>query len=199
MYDLNFNSPSHGQCQTQICTFFLTNIKSFFFLLLLFSGSRLFMRSVWLILMLLVNAIMVYFYIIALGTEKGTIIKCLLYAYYNKHILHLCCKLLKMVKVFCQLINRYIKESFTQIWCICWCSDRIGWACMIAFLQLLWALINFTWSFKWGTVLIICSDHLHNCIAMTSYYFSKLICLIKLFIKKFLANFYCEDTRGYIY
>ncbi|KTF93500.1 hypothetical protein cypCar_00017336, partial [Cyprinus carpio] len=59
--------------------------------------SRLFMRSVWLILMLLVNAIMVYFYIIALGTEK----------------------------------------------------DRIGWACMIAFLQLLWALINFTWSFKW--------------------------------------------------
>ncbi|XP_016351139.1 uncharacterized protein LOC107695641 [Sinocyclocheilus anshuiensis] len=60
--------------------------------------SLLFMRSVWLILMLLVNAIMVYFYIIALGTEK----------------------------------------------------DRIGWACMIAFLQLLWALINFTWSFKWG-------------------------------------------------
>ncbi|KAL1278845.1 hypothetical protein QQF64_025518 [Cirrhinus molitorella] len=59
--------------------------------------SLLFMRLVWLILMLLVNAIMVYFYIIALRTEK----------------------------------------------------DRIGWACMIAFLQLLWALINFTWSFKW--------------------------------------------------
>ncbi len=31
---------------------------------------------------------------------------------------------------------------------------------MIAFLQLLWALINFTRSFEWGTVLIICSDHL---------------------------------------
>ncbi|KAL1278854.1 hypothetical protein QQF64_025527 [Cirrhinus molitorella] len=59
--------------------------------------SLLLMRSVWFMLMLLVNAIMVYFYTIALGTEK----------------------------------------------------DRIGWACMIAFLQLLWALINFTWSFEW--------------------------------------------------
>ncbi|XP_056309068.1 uncharacterized protein LOC130220846 [Danio aesculapii] len=54
-------------------------------------------RSVWLILMLLINAVMVYFYIIALENEK----------------------------------------------------DRVGWACMIAFLQLLWAVMNFTWSFKW--------------------------------------------------
>ncbi|XP_056305164.1 uncharacterized protein LOC130217146 [Danio aesculapii] len=54
-------------------------------------------RSVWLILMLLINAVMVYFYIIALENEK----------------------------------------------------DRVGWACMIAFLQLLWAVMNFTWSFIW--------------------------------------------------
>ncbi|KAK9978503.1 hypothetical protein ABG768_020252 [Culter alburnus] len=65
--------------------------------------SLLFMRSLWLIVMLLVNAIMVYFYIIALGTEK----------------------------------------------------DRVGWACMIAFLQLLWAVINFTWSFKWDLYRIL--------------------------------------------
>ncbi|KAK2917127.1 hypothetical protein Q8A67_001501 [Cirrhinus molitorella] len=55
------------------------------------------MRSVYLTLMILINAVMVYFYIIALENEK----------------------------------------------------DRVGWACMIAFLQLLWAMINFTWSFKW--------------------------------------------------
>ncbi|XP_073800227.1 uncharacterized protein isoform X2 [Danio rerio] len=54
-------------------------------------------RSVWLILMLLINALMVYFYIIALENEK----------------------------------------------------DRVGWACMIAFLQLLWAVMDFTRSFKW--------------------------------------------------
>ncbi|KAK2916869.1 hypothetical protein Q8A67_001243 [Cirrhinus molitorella] len=28
-------------------------------------------------------------------------------------------------------------------------SYRIGWACMVAFLQLLWAVINFTWSFDY--------------------------------------------------
>ncbi|XP_048013423.1 uncharacterized protein LOC125246482 isoform X1 [Megalobrama amblycephala] len=54
-------------------------------------------RSVYLTLMLLVNAIMVCFYIIALENEK----------------------------------------------------DRVGWACMIAFLQLLWTVINFTWSFDY--------------------------------------------------
>ncbi|XP_050961590.1 uncharacterized protein LOC127162789 [Labeo rohita] len=57
-------------------------------------------RSVYLTLMILINAVMVYFYIIALENEK----------------------------------------------------DRVGWACMIAFLQLLWAVMNFTASFKWGTV-----------------------------------------------
>ncbi|XP_067236138.1 uncharacterized protein [Chanodichthys erythropterus] len=54
-------------------------------------------RSVYLTLMLLVNAVMVCFYIIALENEK----------------------------------------------------DRVGWACMIAFLQLLWTVINFTWSFDY--------------------------------------------------
>ncbi|XP_051745038.1 uncharacterized protein LOC127509874 [Ctenopharyngodon idella] len=52
-------------------------------------------RSVYLSLMLLVNAVLVYFYIIALENEK----------------------------------------------------DRVGWACMIAFLQLLWAVRDFTRSF----------------------------------------------------
>ncbi|XP_048065848.1 uncharacterized protein LOC125279803 isoform X4 [Megalobrama amblycephala] len=28
-------------------------------------------------------------------------------------------------------------------------EDRIGWAFMIAFLQALWAVLNFTWSFRW--------------------------------------------------
>ncbi|KAL1279317.1 hypothetical protein QQF64_025990 [Cirrhinus molitorella] len=55
-------------------------------------------RSVYLTLMIVINVVMVYFYITALENEK----------------------------------------------------DRVGWACMIAFLQLLWALINFTWSFKWA-------------------------------------------------
>ncbi|XP_048066206.1 uncharacterized protein LOC125279990 [Megalobrama amblycephala] len=32
---------------------------------------------------------------------------------------------------------------------------RVGWACMIAFLQLLWAVINFTWSFKWDLYRIV--------------------------------------------
>ncbi|XP_056309059.1 uncharacterized protein LOC130220840 isoform X2 [Danio aesculapii] len=54
------------------------------------------MRSVWLILMLLINAVMVYFYIMALENEK----------------------------------------------------DRVGWACMIAFLQLLWAVTDFTRTFE---------------------------------------------------
>ncbi|KAK9978826.1 hypothetical protein ABG768_020564 [Culter alburnus] len=52
-------------------------------------------RSVYLTLMLLVNAVLVYFYIITLENEK----------------------------------------------------DRVGWACVIVFLQLLWAVINFTTSF----------------------------------------------------
>ncbi|KAK2917126.1 hypothetical protein Q8A67_001500 [Cirrhinus molitorella] len=54
-------------------------------------------RSVYLTLMILINAVMVYFYIIALENEK----------------------------------------------------DRVGWACMIAFLQLFWAVLNFTQSFQW--------------------------------------------------
>ncbi|XP_051744507.1 uncharacterized protein LOC127509665 [Ctenopharyngodon idella] len=53
-------------------------------------------RSMWIILMLLVNVVMVYFYSITLENEK----------------------------------------------------DRNGWACTIAFLQLLWAVINFAWSFN---------------------------------------------------
>ncbi|KAK2917140.1 hypothetical protein Q8A67_001514 [Cirrhinus molitorella] len=55
-------------------------------------------RSVYLTLILLVSAVLVFLYIIALENEK----------------------------------------------------DRVGWACMIAFLQLLWSLINFTWSFRWA-------------------------------------------------
>ncbi|XP_051741697.1 uncharacterized protein LOC127508103 isoform X12 [Ctenopharyngodon idella] len=54
------------------------------------------MRSVWLMFMLMVNAILVYFYITTLKNEK----------------------------------------------------DRVGWICMIVFLQLLWTVINFTGSFK---------------------------------------------------
>ncbi|XP_059415081.1 uncharacterized protein LOC132149697 isoform X2 [Carassius carassius] len=54
------------------------------------------MRSVWLILMMLINAVLVYFYITALENEK----------------------------------------------------DRVGWVCVIVFLQTLWALVNFTWSFQ---------------------------------------------------
>ncbi|XP_077058455.1 uncharacterized protein LOC143711055 [Siphateles boraxobius] len=54
--------------------------------------SPLVRRSVWFVLMLLVNAVMVYFYIIALENEK----------------------------------------------------DHVGWASMIGFLHLLWAVINFT-------------------------------------------------------
>ncbi len=38
-----------------------------------FSGSPLVRRSVWLMLMLLMNAVMVYFYIMALESEKGVI------------------------------------------------------------------------------------------------------------------------------
>ncbi|XDV12310.1 hypothetical protein PO909_001014 [Leuciscus waleckii] len=53
-------------------------------------------RSVWIIIMLSVNAVMVYFYIITLENEK----------------------------------------------------DRMGWTCTIAFLQLLWAVVNFAWSFN---------------------------------------------------
>ncbi|XDV11335.1 hypothetical protein PO909_000301 [Leuciscus waleckii] len=60
-------------------------------------------RSVYLMFMLLINAVMVYFYITALENEK----------------------------------------------------DRVGWVCVILFLQSLWAVINFTISFKWGTVLIL--------------------------------------------
>ncbi|XP_016115056.1 uncharacterized protein [Sinocyclocheilus grahami] len=60
--------------------------------------SPLFMRTAWLILMLVVNAGMVFFYIIALENEK----------------------------------------------------DRIAWVCMIAFLQVLWAVINFTRSFDFA-------------------------------------------------
>ncbi|XP_073800233.1 uncharacterized protein isoform X2 [Danio rerio] len=55
-------------------------------------------RPVWLILLLLINAVTVYVSFIALENEK----------------------------------------------------DRVGWACMIAFLQLLWGVINFTRSFKWN-------------------------------------------------
>ncbi|XP_051745036.1 uncharacterized protein LOC127509871 isoform X19 [Ctenopharyngodon idella] len=60
-------------------------------------------RSVYLTLMLLVNAVLVYFYIIALENEK----------------------------------------------------DRVGWACMIAFLQLLWAVIDFAWSFKYDFLRLV--------------------------------------------
>ncbi|XP_051741684.1 uncharacterized protein LOC127508102 isoform X2 [Ctenopharyngodon idella] len=60
-------------------------------------------RSVYLSLMLLVNAVLVYFYIISLENEK----------------------------------------------------DRVGWACMIAFLQLLWAVVNFTWSFKYALLRLV--------------------------------------------
>ncbi|XP_042589466.1 polymeric immunoglobulin receptor-like isoform X1 [Cyprinus carpio] len=52
-------------------------------------------RSVWLTLMMLINAVLVYFYITALENEK----------------------------------------------------DRVGWTCVIVFLQSLWALVNFTGSF----------------------------------------------------
>ncbi|XP_048063639.1 uncharacterized protein LOC125278477 [Megalobrama amblycephala] len=55
-------------------------------------------RSVYLTLMLLVNAVLVYFYIIALENEK----------------------------------------------------DRVGWICVIVFLQLLWAVMNFTVSFDYA-------------------------------------------------
>ncbi|CAM4333411.1 unnamed protein product [Leuciscus chuanchicus] len=61
-------------------------------------GSPLVRRSVWFVLMLLVNAVMVYFYIIALENEK----------------------------------------------------DHVGWASTIGFLQLLWAVINFTRSFDFA-------------------------------------------------
>ncbi|KAK9978825.1 hypothetical protein ABG768_020563 [Culter alburnus] len=54
------------------------------------------MRSVWLMFMLMVNAVLVYFYITTLENEK----------------------------------------------------DRVGWICMIVFLQSLWTVINFTGSFK---------------------------------------------------
>ncbi|XP_050961592.1 uncharacterized protein LOC127162791, partial [Labeo rohita] len=54
------------------------------------------MRSAWFTLMILINAGIVYFYIITLENEK----------------------------------------------------DCVGWACMIAFLQLLWAVIKFLWSFS---------------------------------------------------
>ncbi|XP_059415164.1 uncharacterized protein LOC132149782 [Carassius carassius] len=61
-------------------------------------------RSVWLTFMLLVNAVMVYFYIIALENEK----------------------------------------------------DGVGWACMIAFLQLFWALWNFARSFRsWALARVV--------------------------------------------
>ncbi|KAL1279309.1 hypothetical protein QQF64_025982 [Cirrhinus molitorella] len=79
-------------------------LPSLQFILLFYSfgsgrgGSPAVRRSVYLTLMILVSAVMVYFYITALENEK----------------------------------------------------DRVGWACMIAFLQLLWAMINFTWSFKWA-------------------------------------------------
>ncbi|XP_067312442.1 uncharacterized protein [Pseudorasbora parva] len=59
--------------------------------------SPLVRRSVWLIFIFSVNAIIVYFYIISLENEK----------------------------------------------------DRMGWACMISFLQLLWAVLNFIESFQW--------------------------------------------------
>ncbi|XP_026109417.1 uncharacterized protein LOC113081545 [Carassius auratus] len=55
------------------------------------------MRSVWLTLMMLINAVLVYFYITALENEK----------------------------------------------------DRVGWVCVIVFLQTLWTLVNFTRSFKY--------------------------------------------------
>uniref|UniRef100_A0A8C1P242 Ig-like domain-containing protein n=1 Tax=Cyprinus carpio TaxID=7962 RepID=A0A8C1P242_CYPCA len=58
-------------------------------------------RSVYLTLMMLINAVLFYFYITALENEK----------------------------------------------------DRVGWACVIVFLQSLWALVNFAWSFQsFGTV-----------------------------------------------
>ncbi|XP_051745037.1 uncharacterized protein LOC127509873 [Ctenopharyngodon idella] len=60
-------------------------------------------RSVYLTVMLLVNAVLVYFYIITLENEK----------------------------------------------------DRVGWACMIAFLQLLWAVMNFTWSFEYDLLRLV--------------------------------------------
>ncbi|KAK7174270.1 hypothetical protein R3I93_001465 [Phoxinus phoxinus] len=53
-------------------------------------------RSAWIIIMLSVNGVMIYFYIITLENEK----------------------------------------------------DRMGWTCTIAFLQLLWAVVNFAWSFN---------------------------------------------------
>ncbi|XP_052409962.1 uncharacterized protein LOC127956210 [Carassius gibelio] len=52
-------------------------------------------RSVWLTVMMLINAVLVYFYITALENEK----------------------------------------------------DRVGWVCVIVFLQTLWALVNFAYSF----------------------------------------------------
>ncbi|XP_077058328.1 uncharacterized protein LOC143710951 isoform X2 [Siphateles boraxobius] len=69
--------------------------------------SPLVRRSVWIIIMLSVNAVMVYFYIITLENEK----------------------------------------------------DRMGWTCTIVFLQLLWAVVNFAWSFNcvylFGSVTVV--------------------------------------------
>ncbi|XP_051988201.1 uncharacterized protein LOC127647776 isoform X4 [Xyrauchen texanus] len=57
--------------------------------------SPLVRRSVWLMFMSLINAVIMYFYIIALENE----------------------------------------------------TDSVGWGCLIGFLQLLWTIVNFTWSF----------------------------------------------------
>ncbi|XP_077061753.1 uncharacterized protein LOC143714437 isoform X2 [Siphateles boraxobius] len=60
-------------------------------------------RSVYLMLMLLVNVVLVYFYITALENEK----------------------------------------------------DRVGWVCVIVFLQLLWTVMNLTTSFKWDLLRVV--------------------------------------------
>jgi len=100
---------------------------------------------VYLTLMMLVNAVLVYFYITALENEKGMII----WYISGTESSYMC------ATVQClSLINS------CWSWCVCWCSDRVGWICVIVFLQSLWALVNFACSFTFGTVLIICSDHL---------------------------------------
>ncbi|XP_067236338.1 uncharacterized protein [Chanodichthys erythropterus] len=90
------------------------------------------MRSVWLMFMLMVNAVLVYFYITTLENEK----------------------------------------------------DRVGWICMIVFLQSLWTVINFTGSFK------------HNFLRLVPVYVFGSVCVVVLNSVALMTELILKTVNG---